>query len=222
MPGKKTVDWQTLEKPSASTGYVAYYYSDQDATLPVRGIRKQWDSKADPNIETKTYGVFTTCMPSARRNMVEQADSYIFFFTHWKGQRMFTGYYELDSFVKTGITPRANGRSLSFLDYGLRAKKVHFISEGIPLVGPRWSRITADSIGENSIDAYGPRDFSRISSDVVVKLKALLDSRPNATEKYINEIKNLENDNLRNHGFRYPSWMRKNGFTENDIPGFIK
>lgn len=222
MKGDASVKWLKLDKNPEVTGHIAYYYSDQKAELPIRGIRKQCDSKADPNIETRTYGLFTTCMPPARKNIVERGDSYLFLFTKWKGQRMFTGYYELDEYIDTGLTPKANGKDRKFRDLALRAKRLHFVRNGIPLEGDRWKVITADSFNNGHIDAYGPRDFKQIDADMTRRLKKMLDKQQDITNEYVKEIKRLEEENFRNYGYRYPSWLRKEGFSDEHIRGFIK
>jgi hypothetical protein len=184
--------------------HIAYYYSDQQANLPVRAVRKK-----DPSIETKTYGYYTMCMLSARRNIVKRSDSYIFFFTNWKGGRIFTGYYELDEYI-----PRANGIDQSF---ALRAKKIHFIRNGIPLVGKRWSKITVESIKKDFIDAYGPRGYKQIDTIITVRLKELLDAKENIVQEYIRELDRLKDENLSLSGFKDPCQERKDGFTNEDI-----
>jgi hypothetical protein len=222
MPENTSVAWKVIENNPKTTGHIAYYYSDSKADLPVRGIRKKWDSKADPNIETKTYGLFSTCMPPARKNMVTNRDSYIFFFTKWRGQRMFTGYYELGYFVDTGIIPTANGKARKFPDYALLAKRTHFVRNGIPLTGDRWSIITEDSFNDGVIDGYGPRDFKQIDSKLTNLLKSKLDEQKDITGEYVKEIYRLENENLQKYGYKYPSWKRREGFTKDDFKEFIK
>ena len=223
MAGNRAVHWQKLDTNSQQpTGHIAYYYSDQEAELPVRGVRKQWDSKADPNFETRTYGLFSTCMPPARKNIVDRSDSFIFFFTNWKGQRIFTGYYELGHYIDTGITPRANGKARSFRDFALRAKRVHFVKVGIPLIGRRWSKITIESFQDDVIDAYGPRDFKKIDSAITQRLRQMLDRQKDSTEEYIRELRKLEKENLEKHDFRYPSWHRIEAFSETDFGAFVK
>lgn len=218
----KIVNWVEIPKNNAILGHIATYYSDQKANLPVRGIRKKWDSKADPNIETKTYGLFTTCMPSARKNIVENNESYIFFFTHWKGQRLFTGYYELGSYVITGLKPRAKGKPRNYPDYALLAKRMHFVRNGIPLTGKLWSGIKLENFKGDHIDGYGPRNYTKIDEQTTLALKEMLDKQEDASNEYIEEMHKLEEENLKKYNYRYPSWQRKQGFRELDFGGFIK
>lgn len=218
------VKWSQIERSKEISAHIAYYYSDQKAKLPVRGIRKNRDNKADPNIETKTYGLFTTCMPPARKNMVNHGNWYIFFFTKRGKQRMFTGYYELEKYLDTGIVPRNKGGEYHFADYALLAKKTHFVREGIPLVGELWSGISDDAFTNEGIAGYGPRDSKEITSALAKKLKKKLAEQEDITEEYVAEIHELENKNfeLSDKKYKYPSWERKNGFTNKDIGSFIK
>lgn len=220
-PPAKVV-WKQIEKNTETTGHLAYYYSNDGSELPVRAVGKKWDNKSDPNIETKSYGMFSTCMPPARKNMVMRGDSYIFFFTYWKEQRILTGYYELEKYVDTGITPTAAGKPRKFKDYALLAKRTHFVRNGIPLTGEKWKKITAKSIKSSEIKGYGPRDFTKIDSEITMLLKNLLDQQKDITEEYVKEIHRLEDENLKNFGKRYPTWKREKGFSTNDFGDFIQ
>jgi len=220
-PPSKVV-WQQIEKNSEPTGHLAYYYSNQKTELPVRDVTKRYDNKSDPNIETKSYGMFSTCMPPARKNMVERGDSYIFFFTRRNNQRILTGYYELDKFVPTGITPIRGGKPNKFKDFALLAKRTHFVKNGIPFTGKTWSKIKSEHIHEDEIEGFGPRDFVKVDPQMTKKLKKLLDEQEDITDEYIKEIHNLENINKENSGKKYPTWKRNNGFTIKDFGDFVQ
>lgn len=224
MNTKKKPKWEKIVRSEEITAHIAYYYSDQKADLPVRGVRKYRDNKADPNIETKTYGLFTTCMPPARKNMVLNGNWYIFFFTNRGKQRMFTGYYELDKYLITGITPRNKKSSYKFADYALLAKKIHFVRNGVPLLGDLWDPIPDDSTTDDGIIGYGPRDSKPISSTFAKQLKQKLDEQEDISTEYIEEIHRMEKENQEKSEakFKYPSWERKNGFANKDFAGFLK
>ncbi len=51
-------------------GFLSFYYSDSNSVIPVRDITRLGDSKSDPNLETKTYGMFSTCEEDMRRRGV--------------------------------------------------------------------------------------------------------------------------------------------------------
>ncbi len=222
LTSKSKLAWKRIVPNKKPTGHIAYYYSDDDASLPIRAVRKKNDNKSDPNIETKSYGMFSTCMPPARKNMVKRNDSYIFFFTKWMGKRMFTGYYELSSYLNTGITPIRGGKESNFSDYALLAKHTHFIKNGIPLTGKKWSKIVLDKIKNKEIKGYGPRDFSKIDSAITMKLKKILDRHSNITKEYVREIKKMEKENFVNDKMCYPTWGRKTGFTKTNFRDFVK
>lgn len=213
--------WKKIKKTEKITGHIATYYSNDKAKLPVRDVKRLWDSKADPNIETGTYGIFTTCMPASRKNMVQRGDSYIFFFTNWRGKRYLAGYYELDKYIDTGITPTGNGKAYKYSDYGLVAKRTHFVAKPIPFTGKLWSKINPEKCSEDGIDGYGPRNFKAIDEKLTKKLKMILDLQPDITAEYVKEIKKLEKENADKYGFKYPSWNRPDGFTKKDVKEFI-
>src|SRR2546423_14285745 len=87
--------WQELNSPKDAGGYLSIYYSDDLSPLPIRRITKPGDQKADPNLETLTYGFFSTCSPELRAGAVKRRSSHLFFATLWKGARHLTGYYQL-------------------------------------------------------------------------------------------------------------------------------
>ena len=53
--------WSPLRVEQPSTGYLSMYLADNISRLPVRHITRPRDNKSDPNIETGTYGLFSTC-----------------------------------------------------------------------------------------------------------------------------------------------------------------
>jgi hypothetical protein len=79
-PPAKVV-WKEIEKNTETTGHLAYYYSNDESELPVRAVGKKWDNKSDPNIETKSYGMFSTCMPPHEKTWSYE-EIRIFSFSH--------------------------------------------------------------------------------------------------------------------------------------------
>src|SRR5258708_36321714 len=53
--------WRELNPTMPLEGYVSYYLSDDLSGLPVRAVTLLRNNKSDPNLETKTYGLFSTC-----------------------------------------------------------------------------------------------------------------------------------------------------------------
>src|SRR5438309_11963638 len=86
--------WKELNnRPGA--GYLSIYYSDDLSALPVRFVTKVGDNKSDPNLETLTYGLFSTCSPSMRSGFVKRSAQYIFFATLRPVGRVLTGFYSV-------------------------------------------------------------------------------------------------------------------------------
>ena len=55
------------------------YLPDDLSRLPVRHITRPHDNKSDPNIETGTYGLFSTCEHQMRSGIVNRGAQYIVF-----------------------------------------------------------------------------------------------------------------------------------------------
>src|ERR1044071_3989814 len=87
--------WRELKSPEDAAGYLSIYYSDDLSPLPIRWVTKPGDHKSDPNLETLTYGLFSTCGPQMRAGVVSRNSEYLFFATARKGERVLTGYYHL-------------------------------------------------------------------------------------------------------------------------------
>lgn len=221
----RQVPWKSLEKNSAILGHLSCYYSNKKASLPVRDVTKPWDQKSDPNIETLTYGLFSTCMPPARRNIVDRGDSYLFFLTTWKEGRIITGYYELESFIDTKLKARNSKFDWSFPDYALKARRAHFVKNGIKLEkipGKTFSPIGKTVRSDNSMEGFGPRGCVRLDEVQTLAIKEALDKEPDITSEYVQEIRRLESLNQKQTGFRYPVWRMTESFTEDLIPEYIK
>ena len=217
------MEWVPIDTQTSGLGRLAFYYSSQDTSLPVRAVAKKWDNKADPNIETETWGLFSTCMPSTRKGIVERGDSYLFFFTNWKGERRVTGYYELGWYAHTGIRVRDLRGTLKFPDLAIRAKKVRFVQDGLILrgVNSKASKVTARLLSKGELSGYGPRESTRTDPQLSAVIKSELDKRADVTRDYVKEIHALENANMESTGFRYPSWKRREGFNIGNMEDFV-
>lgn len=221
---QSTVPWTEIEKSSETLGTLSAYYSNKKANLPIRDVQKPWDQKSDPNIETMTYGLFSTCMPPGRRNIVTRGDSYLFFLTNWKEGRIITGYYQLGWYVNTGITARNSKRPWKFPDYALKAKKVHFVKEGIKMVkgtNATFSKLSDLVSTDKTLNGYGPRNFVRLNEELTLSIRDALDEQEDSTLEYIKEMKRLEHENKAKTGYSYPIWKLKDGFSDKLIPEFI-
>ena len=87
--------WIAIPIPQDAGGCLSVYYSDPLSRVPVREVTRPGDNKSDPNIETLTYGLFSTCGRAMRSGMVGRGDRYLFFATKRGAGRVLTGYYDL-------------------------------------------------------------------------------------------------------------------------------
>src|SRR5688572_1746046 len=111
--------WRELNPLLAAGGYLSYYYSDVLSPVPVRGVTLPANNKSDPNVETLTYGLFSTCGHSMRASIVANRVPYIFFVTNRGGQRILTGYYRLRWYAPGPLQRRP-------ADYALAAEHGRF------------------------------------------------------------------------------------------------
>ena len=177
--------WSLLETSDGSGGYLSYYFNDELSGIPVRAITTIRDNKADPNLETMTYGLFSLCNQRMRKSIVTRGCRHVFFITN-KGGRALSGAYLLKWYV-----------CLAPDDYAVAADSVWFVRSPIPLAevdrtcGTRTDRCFRTSL------SVSPED-SR-------KLLRLLKRRPNVTPLYLSEIDRLERFNQKHSGYRYPT-----------------
>jgi hypothetical protein len=187
--------WTELKNPSGD-GYLSVYYSDDISPLPVRFVTKPGDNKSDPNLETLTYGLFSTCSPSMRAGIVKRNCSYIFFTTHRKAGRVLTGFYHV-RWYSSANSPRKN-------DFYLAADAGYFVAEA-PLLS-EVDRKCGTKLNRRF------RSTLLLNAKECSSLRKYLESFPNALANYRNEIDRLERFSLIHTGFRYPSWKRKAKF----------
>ena len=80
--------WRELKPHPSAGGYVSIYLSDDLSRLPVREVTRPGDTKADPNLETFTYGLFSFCGKQLRSGIVTRKFPHLFFATSRKKQRL--------------------------------------------------------------------------------------------------------------------------------------
>lgn len=189
--------WKPFVPDPSAGGSLSVFYSDPLAAVPVREVTRLGDNKADPNLETGTYGLFSTCGRATRAGVVRDRRPFLFFITTWGGQRVLAGYYRLGWY--------AYSRSQAARDFALAAEAVHF---------------DADPLSLSAIDDRLGTRFSRrfrsaltLSEDEAGRLADLLDSRPDGTDRYLAEIDRLERFNQCYGGHRYNGWGRDAPFT---------
>ncbi len=207
--------WVEINGDPGNGGFLSFYYSDPYSDVPVRRISSETDSKSDPNIETKTYGLFSTCEPMMRSSIVNEKLKYLLFCTRREKTRVLTGYYELKWYT-VGPTIKGyamkNGHAKN--DYILAAARARFVDPGFVL-----SELTGYLEGTDLSTRF--RTFHRLSPKVTIKLISLLDHTEDMTAKYLTEIKRLENENLKSVGYTYPNWKKTSSFSWNDAGKYL-
>ncbi len=199
--------WRPLVPAPEGHAYASYYYCDDFGAWPVRAITKLKDNKSDPNLETGTYGLFSTCEEKMRSGIVQSRPRYMFFVTRpRKGPRQLTGYYELGFYTPGALRARTR-------DFALAAISIRFI-EPIAL-GALPADLAVVLTGRWRLNKrLGPEDAAA--------LRAVVDARPDRTRDYLAEIDRLERINQYHSGFRYPTWRRPDPFTWNDAERYLR
>lgn len=183
--------WKPIPLHSKSRGYLSIYYSDDMSGLPVRWVTKPGDNKSDPNIETMTYGLFSTCSKSLRSGIVTRGAEYLLFGTSRNGTRVLSGYYHLRWYTEWKAGQR---------DYAIAADKLHFVEHPIP-----FKEVDKKCGTDISKPFRGTRLLSR---EHCKKIVALLEHAADATSGYLEEIDRLERFNLWYGGYRYIAWRQ--------------
>lgn len=188
--------WTSIVSSDVSPGYLSFYYSDDLSPVPVRWITKPHDNKSDPNLETLTYGLFSTCSPGMRSGIINRQCSYIFFVTSRNRERCLTGYYDLGWY---SLGPLGNR------DFAIAARSAYFVKDPIPL---KWidhrmgTRLSSPFRGMRCLDG-----------NTCARLASLIENKPNALPLYLEEIDRLERFNLRHTGYRYIGWRQVEKFS---------
>ena len=191
--------WSPLLFNQPATGYLSVYLADDLSRLPVRHVTRPHDNKSDPNIETGTYGLFSTCEHQMRAGIVNRGARYIIFVCRQHGRRVIPGYYRLA--WKTEGALQTKGA-----DYVLGADLVHFVDPPIPIAD--FPEPAASAAGT------GFRLSKRVDSPQTEALIATLDERPNAISDYLSEIDRLERfQAFHSGGYRYVSWQQREPFS---------
>ena len=190
--------WTELEVGTPANGYLSVYLSEDLSKLPIRAITRPNDNKSDPNIETMTYGLFSTCERGMRAGIVKNKAQFIIFLCRRGKERVVAGYYRL-AWKTEGIWHTTK------LDYALAAESVHFVDPPIPISDlPEPGKSAASSRFRLSKRLWA------IETQTIV---AALDSRPNALADYIGEIDRVERFQAFHSGYRYVSWQQQEPFS---------
>ncbi len=188
--------WRELDSPEDACGYLSIYYSDDLSSLPVRWVTKPGDNKSDPNLETFTYGLFSTCAPGLQAGALKRRSQYLFFATSRKGERVLTGYYHLRWYAQGALGDR---------DFCLAADEAKFLAKPISL------RQVDRKFGTHISKWF--RGVRLLTSHECLSLVVLLHGIPDSTAEYLKEIDRLERFNLKHSGYRYPSFKKIDKFS---------
>lgn len=187
--------WILLELGGGGKAALSFYYSDPLSDIPIREVSHKNDPKPDPNLETLTFGLFSTCDRGMRASIVRQGIERHFFCTNREGVRVLTGYYLYGWYYK--VPPIKEGAKQSPLDdYMLAAKEARFVAPGFPL-----HDLTGYLRGDQ-LDKWF-RTFRYVDGETADRLLLLLKDTPDATSQYISEIHRLEQLTLKRDGFIY-------------------
>lgn len=191
-----------MPKPSRRAA-LSFYYSDTLSKVPIRDISNRSDPKADPNLETKTFGLFSRCDRGMRATIVRQGIELHFFCTNRAGIRVLTGYYRYGWYFKAQPVKKKTGNAM-LEDYMLAAKEIRFVSPGFRLCD-----LTGYLYGFRLDRPF--RTFRYIAEKNAARLLLLLNETPNATGQYLSEIRRVEQLVKQRDKFVYRN--RPNGFS---------
>ena len=190
--------WSPLQVEQPPTAYLSMYLADDLSRLPVRHITRPRDNKSDPNIETGTYGMFSTCERQMRSGIVNVGAQYMIFMCRWGRRRVVAGYYRL-AWKAPGTLHTAKKA-----DFALAADEVQFVDP--PILIAELPEPLA------SVAGTGFRLSKRIESVHTQALVSILRERPNAITDYLSEIDRLERFQSFHSGYRYVTWQQEEPF----------
>lgn len=180
--------WQELRPATPLEGYLSYYLSDDLSGLPVRAVTLLRNNKSDPNLETKTYGLFSTCGHGMRASIVKNRYGIIFFLTRRSGKRVLTGYYRLRWYTlgaPNNVPP----------DYALAADVIRFVNPPVQLeeLPPKLRRVVGKWF----------RVYKHVDAGTTAELLAVFNRRKDRSNEHLAEIDRLERFSRRHTGYRY-------------------
>ena len=195
--------WRVLN--DLGRGYLSFYYSEPLAKYAVREVTRRADNKSDPNIETATYGLFSTCEPGMRNRIICDGAATVFFVTrHRKRPRAVTGYYKIGWYT-------LGARDSASKDWALAASDARFVNP-----------VALSELADDIPECGGAFRTQRpLSVESVGMLKAFIDNRADLTSEYIEELHRVERFARSRTGLMYPSWGREIGFSWANSPEFL-
>jgi hypothetical protein len=190
--------WRELNPTMPLEGYLSYYLSDDLSGLPVRAVTLLRNNKSDPNLETKTYGLFSTCGHGMRASIVKNRYGVIFFVTRRLGERVLAGYYRIRWYA-------AGAPNQVPPDYALAADAIRFVTPAI--------RLTDLPLKLRRIVSKRFRVFKHVDAETTAGLLAVFNRRTDRSNEYLAEIDRLERFNRRHTTYRYVGWQQDRPFS---------
>lgn len=207
--------WEEHQASDNAKSYLTLYYcEDEISKYPVREVTKVNDNKSDPNLETMSYGLCSTCTRDIRSGLVKNNRPYIFFCTNYKGERHLAGYYHI-GWYSLGPPLLTNYRNGSIRDdYRLVADEMKWLYPPISF------DTVADETGFDGILSGFRKKL--VSPETTDALLSLFEEREDCSQQYLNEIRRLELINKRYHEYRYPTWEREAGFSWESVRNYVE
>jgi hypothetical protein len=195
--------WVELPREAEPTGCVAVYYSDRTSPLAAREVTRPGDNKSDPNFETGTFGLFSTCERDTQSGIRSRGVTRLFFLSsHGGKERALTGYYSLGWWA----FGRLGGRTP---DICLAAEFMRFIEK--PILVSKLPGTSRAALGTRF------RTTKFVDAEVTNELVQLLETLPDATSAYLVEVDRLERFNQYHTGHR--CWNRTEPFSWSGAEG---
>jgi hypothetical protein len=186
--GPPSPPWIPIVHGTSGKAALSFYYSDPLSKVPIRDISHKNDPKADPNLETATFGRFSICDRGMRATIVKQGIELHFFCTSRCGPhgslRVLTGYYRYGWYLRARDMAKTLTRS-KLEDYMLVAREMRFVSPGFPLCD-----LTGYLWGEQLDRPF--RTFRYIDEKTAVRLLHLINEAPDTYKEYLSEICRIE------------------------------
>jgi hypothetical protein len=198
--------WRELNPMTPLEGYLSFYLSDDLSGLAVRAVTLLRNNKSDPNLETKTYGLFSTCGHGMRASIVKKRYGVIFFMTRRGGERVLAGYYRLRWYAvgaPNQVPP----------DFALAADAMRFVNPPI--------RLQDLPIKLRRIVSKRFRIFKHVDAETTAGLLAIFNRRKDGSNEYLAEIDRLERFNRRHTGYRYVGWQQDRPFSWDLAPEYL-
>jgi hypothetical protein len=190
--------WRELNPRPPLEGYLSYYLSDDLSGLAVRAVTLLRNNKSDPNLETKTYGLFSTCGQGMRASIVKNRYGVIFFMTRRGTERVLAGYYRVRWYAvgaPNQVPP----------DYALAADSIRFVNPSI--------RLADLPLKLRRVVSKRFRIFKHVDAETTAGLLDVFNRRKDRSNEHLAEIDRLERFNRSHTGYRYVGWQQDRPFS---------